>query len=216
MATRSRRPSGTETECKSGTMPPVNESPTCQTVTEAPDDATAHPVPPGPEGRAYWRSLDHLADTDEFRSFLHREFPAGASELLDSDERRHFLKIRGASMALAGLGLAGCRRWPQEEIVPFAHRPDNTTPGVPKTFASTLEIGGVGTPVLVKSYDGRPIKVDGNPDHPAGSRGVGRRVAQRGQSRRGLARVLFPDLLTNSLEPAATQLFRVERQGTDQ
>ncbi len=63
-------------------------------------------------GQAYWRSLDHLADTPEFRTFLHREFPAGASELLDSGDRRHFLKIMGASMALAGLGLTGCRRWP--------------------------------------------------------------------------------------------------------
>ena len=63
-------------------------------------------------GQAYWRSLDEVADTPEFRSFMHREFPSGASELLDGGDRRHFLRIMGASMALAGMGIGGCRRWP--------------------------------------------------------------------------------------------------------
>ena len=68
-------------------------------------------------GKAYWRSLEELADTPEFREALFREFPAGATEMLDSGERRHFLKIMGASMALAGISLSGCRRWPKEKIV---------------------------------------------------------------------------------------------------
>ena len=54
-----------------------------------------------PHGKAYWRSLDELADTPAFREFLHREFPAGAADLIDSDQRRQFLKIMGASLALA-------------------------------------------------------------------------------------------------------------------
>jgi MoCo/4Fe-4S cofactor protein with predicted Tat translocation signal len=118
--------------------------------------------------KGWWRSLDELQDTDEFCDFVNAEFPSQAPKLLSDVSRRNFLKVMGASMAL--MTLAGCR-WPEEEIVPFAHRPEDTTPGVPKTFASALEIGGVATPVLVKSFDGRPIKVDGNPDHPAGSRG---------------------------------------------
>jgi MoCo/4Fe-4S cofactor protein with predicted Tat translocation signal len=119
-------------------------------------------------GRTWWRSLDELEDSEEFRRFVDAEFPSQAPKLLSDVSRRNFLKVMGASMAI--MTLAGCR-WPEEEIVPFAHRPENSSPGVPKIFASTLEIGGIGTPVLVKSFDGRPIKVDGNGDHPAGSRG---------------------------------------------
>lgn len=118
-------------------------------------------------GREYWRSLDDFADTPQFREFMYREFPAGATELLNSDDRRHFLKIMGASMALAGFGLTGCRRWPEAKIMPYAHRPEGRTPGVPVHYASGMELGGVGYGLLVTSYDGRPIKVEGNPEHPA-------------------------------------------------
>ena len=119
-----------------------------------------------PPGKQLWRSLDEVADTPEFREFMHREFPAGASEMLDGADRRHFLKIMGASMALAGMGLTGCRRWPEEQIAPFAHRPAGRTPGMPRQFATALEMGGVTQGLLVTSYDGRPIKVEGNPEHP--------------------------------------------------
>ena len=121
-----------------------------------------------PTGQAYWRSLDHLADTPEFRRFMHREFPAGASELLDSADRRHFLKIMGASMALAGLGMAGCRRWPQEQIVPYANRPQGRDPGVPVQYATCMELGGAASGLLATAHDGRPTKIEGNGDHPAG------------------------------------------------
>jgi len=121
-----------------------------------------------PTGQAYWRSLDHLADTPEFRVFMHREFPAGASELLDSADRRHFLKIMGASMALAGLGMAGCRRWPQEQIVPYANRPAGRDPGVPVQYATCMELGGAARALLATSHDGRPTKIEGNDRHPAG------------------------------------------------
>jgi MoCo/4Fe-4S cofactor protein with predicted Tat translocation signal len=120
----------------------------------------------GQSGVNHWRSLEHLAETEEFREFLHREFPAGASEMLESTDRRQFLKVMGASMALAGLGIAGCRRWPEEKIVPHAHRPEHRDPGVPAAYASCMELGGVARGVLVKSFDGRPVKVEGNPDHP--------------------------------------------------
>ena len=122
-------------------------------------------------GKAYWRSLDELADTPRFREFLHREFPASATEMLNSTERRHFLKIMGASLALAGFGLPGCRRWPQEKIVPFAHRPPGRVPGAVEHFATSMEQAGSVQGLLVTSSDGRPIKIEGNPQHPM-SRGA--------------------------------------------
>jgi MoCo/4Fe-4S cofactor protein with predicted Tat translocation signal len=130
-------------------------------------------------GREYWRSLEEMADTPEFREFVYNEFPAGALDAIDSAGRRHFLKLMGASMALAGLGLAGCRRWPKEHIVPLANRPDDRIPGVAETYASTREFRGVGMGVLVVSSDGRPTKIEGNPLHPD-SRGATDAFTQAG------------------------------------
>ncbi len=113
--------------------------------------------------RHYWRSLDELADTPEFRSMVEREFPEQASELNDPVTRRHFLKLMGASLAFAGL--TSCR-WPKEKIAPYAHRPESRTPGVPEHYATAMEINGIASGLLVKSFDGRPIKIEGNPSHP--------------------------------------------------
>jgi molybdopterin-containing oxidoreductase family iron-sulfur binding subunit len=121
----------------------------------------------GKTGKQYWRSLNELADSPELREVVEREFPARASEWLSelgSASRRSFLKIMGASMALAGL--ASCRRWPVEELAPYAHRPANRMDGVPVHYATAYELGGVGVGVLATSFDGRPIKTDGNPSHP--------------------------------------------------
>jgi MoCo/4Fe-4S cofactor protein with predicted Tat translocation signal len=119
-----------------------------------------------PSGKQYWRSVEDFADAPEFREFMHREFPAGASDMLDSSDRRQFLKIMGASMALAGMGLAGCRRWPEEKIAPYAYRPPGHNPGSAEQFATCLELAGVASALLVTSYDYRPIKIEGNPEHP--------------------------------------------------
>lgn len=132
----------------------------------------ANAAPPAAKGKKYWRSLEDYADTPQFREMMHREFPAGASELLDSGDRRHFLKIMGASMAFAGVGLSGCRRWPEEQIRPYAHRPENRMPGVPVQYATAMELGGVTHGLLVTSYDGRPIKIEGNPEHPINQGGT--------------------------------------------
>ena len=113
-------------------------------------------------GQDYWRSLNELADTPDFQEFVRREFPNNADTLMGED-RRSFLKVMAASFALAGL--TSCR-WPEEKIVPYAHRPDNRTPGKPVYFATAMEKGGVATGLLVKSVDGRPVKVEGNPSHP--------------------------------------------------
>ncbi len=121
----------------------------------------------GPARRsAYWRSVDQLANTPEFQEYMHREFQPGASELT-GDDRRSFIKVMGASFALAGLAAAGCRRWPESKFAEYASRPANRTPGVPVSVATTFELGGMGFGVLATSYDGRPIKLDGNPVHPS-------------------------------------------------
>ncbi len=115
------------------------------------------------QGRTYWRSLAELADSEEYRRFLQTGFPDPTETPADAFTRRRFLQLMGASIALAGL--AGCR-WPQETILPFASRPDGYVPGVAKRYATCLELAGVAVPLLVTTVDGRPIKVEGNPDHP--------------------------------------------------
>src|SRR5438445_11203246 len=98
---------------------------------------TIPPACPEPEfGRKYWRSLDHLAETPEFKQWVEREFPAGASEWTDPVSRRHFVKIMSASFMLAGLGGAatGCRR-PEEKILPFSKMPENYIHGVAQYYA---------------------------------------------------------------------------------
>jgi MoCo/4Fe-4S cofactor protein with predicted Tat translocation signal len=114
-------------------------------------------------GRTYWRSLDELADTPEFRAMVEREFPARTWAKLGPSTRRQFLKLMGASLGLAGL--TSCR-WPKDNIVPYARRPENRTPGIPEQYATAMELGGFAQGLLVTSYDGRPIKIEGNPLHP--------------------------------------------------
>ena len=127
-------------------------------------------------GRRYWRSLDELSDTPEFKDWLHREFPQGANEFDDPVSRRHFVKIMSASFALAGLGLmsAGCRR-PEEELVPFSKAPENGyNYGTSQYFATAMPTRTGAIPLVVKSYDGRPTKIEGNALYPGGNGGTDR------------------------------------------
>ena len=119
------------------------------------------------QGQEYWRCLEELADSEEFHKLLKQEFPQQAAGLLDGVSRRDFLKLMGASLALAGL--SGCgRAAPQDEkIVPYVNQPEEIIPGRPLFFATAFPIGGVGTGVLVESHEGRPTKIEGNPNHPA-------------------------------------------------
>src|SRR5580698_10075940 len=116
----------------------------------------------GPE---YWRSLEELAGSQDFQDALHREFPKGASEWVDSVSRRGFLKVMGASLGLAGM--TGCVRLPIEPIVPYVRQPEEVIPGRPMFYASAVTLGGYASPVLVESHLGRPTKVEGNDLHPA-------------------------------------------------
>lgn len=111
----------------------------------------------------YWRSVDQLERTPEFEQFLHREFPQAASEFPEGVSRRRWLKLMSASLALGGA--AGCR-YDTGNIAPFVVRPPSTVPGVPKSYATNFELAGRAVHLLVSNMDGRPIKVEGNPEHP--------------------------------------------------
>jgi MoCo/4Fe-4S cofactor protein with predicted Tat translocation signal len=137
---------------------------------------TIPPTCPEPEsGRKYWRSLDELAATPEFRQWVEREFPEGAGEWTDPVSRRHFMKIMSASFLLGGLGLAasGCRR-PEEKILPFGKMPEYYVHGVPQYYATAMPARGSAVPVVVKSNDGRPTKIEGNSLHPDSNGGTDR------------------------------------------
>ena len=132
-------------------------------------------VPPALTGRRYWRSLDELGDTPEFKQWLEREFPEGASEFTDPVSRRHFVKIMSASFALAGLGVmgAGCRR-PEEKLEPFGQQPEGYVYGEPQYYATAMPTRTGAIPLVAKSYEGRPIKLEGNAKFPGSNGGTDR------------------------------------------
>ncbi len=116
-------------------------------------------------GKEYWRSLEELArDEDSFDEFFHQEFPQQAVALDKGVHRRDFMKLMGASVAMAGL--AACKQ-PAETIVPYVRQPENTIPGQPIFFATAMTLGGYASGVLAESHLGRPTKIEGNPDHPS-------------------------------------------------
>ena len=118
-------------------------------------------------GRAAWRGLEELGDTPEFRDFVEREFPAGASELLHTS-RRSFMAVMGASLALAGLAtVPGCRR-PDHKILTYSREvPEEIIPGKPLYYATSMPLPGGGAEgLLVETHEGRPTKIEGNPLHP--------------------------------------------------
>src|SRR5947209_3151430 len=130
-----------------------------------------HP-PEAKTGRRYWRSVGELSDTPEFREWLQREFPSGADQL-NGDEwsRRSFLKLMGASMALAGLGLTSCRR-PEAHLLPFSKSVEWSIPGKALYYATAMPRRNGALPLVVATVDGRPIKIEGNPHHPASGGGT--------------------------------------------
>jgi molybdopterin-containing oxidoreductase family iron-sulfur binding subunit len=120
----------------------------------------------GKTGRRFWKNLDELAETPAFHELMAEEFPrqAGAGEWVDAVSRRGFLKVMGASLALAGL--AGCTKQPDEPIFPYVKQPEDLVLGKPMYFASVHPFPTGAIPVLIKSDAFRPIKVEGNPEHP--------------------------------------------------
>src|SRR5262245_19469875 len=120
----------------------------------------------GASGSKFWRSLEEWTDTPEFRAFMEREFPQHVHELGDPIARRRFLSLMGASLALAGL--SGCNmRQSQERLIPYVRQPEQITPGKPLYFATAMPQPGGAIGLLVESHEGRPTKVEGNPQHPS-------------------------------------------------
>src|SRR5262245_60291301 len=114
----------------------------------------------GASGKVYWRSLEELAETQDFQEMLRREFPRQA--MRSSLSRREFIKLMGASLALAGL--SACASQPAEKIVPYVKKPEALVPGKPLFYATALTLNGYALGVLVESHEGRPTKIEGNPD----------------------------------------------------
>jgi len=115
----------------------------------------------------YWKSLGELAKNEEYEKFVEREFPENATELNDQVSRRSFLRVMGASIALAGF--AACRR-PVQKILPYSNKPEEVTPGNPLYYASAMPFQDALSGIVVKNHEGRPGKIEGNELHPA-SRG---------------------------------------------
>jgi MoCo/4Fe-4S cofactor protein with predicted Tat translocation signal len=116
-------------------------------------------------GKTYWRSLEELAGTKQFEEYVHREFAEGESEWDSEVSRRNFVKLMGASLALAGV--VGCMKQPVEQIVPYTNPPETQNAGnKPLFFATAFVMGGYAKGVLAEQHQGRPTKLEGNPDHP--------------------------------------------------
>src|SRR5271155_6011149 len=117
-------------------------------------------------GKQYWRSLEELAEDPKFTELLQREFPRQApSEWDEGVDRRDFLKLMAASLAFAGL--SGCGIPPRENVVPYVKQPEGLVLGKPLFFATVMPFGAAAIGVLVESHEGRPTKIEGNPDHPS-------------------------------------------------
>ncbi len=114
--------------------------------------------------KRYWRSVEEFVDTPAFQEFVRREYPLHAETWDDPIERRTLLKLMGASLALAGL--SGCVYQPPEKIVPYVRQPEGAIPGKPLFYATAATVSGIATPVLARSNEGRPTKIEGNADHP--------------------------------------------------
>jgi MoCo/4Fe-4S cofactor protein with predicted Tat translocation signal len=113
----------------------------------------------------YWRSLEELAQTEEFRAYVEDEFPNRTPDWNDAGSRRRFLTLMGASIAL--VGSSACTVQPKEGIVPYVRQPEEFVPGEPLYYATAMSVAGIATGLLVESNLGRPTKIEGNPQHPA-------------------------------------------------
>jgi MoCo/4Fe-4S cofactor protein with predicted Tat translocation signal len=115
-----------------------------------------------------WRSLAELEADPAFDQYLANQFPEQKELLKSPLSRRRFMQLMGASTAFAAA--TGCHRWERENVAPLSSRPEGYIPAVPQHYATAFEVGGLATSLLVTCYDGRPVKIEGNPDHPSGVR----------------------------------------------
>ncbi|WFU11287.1 Fe-S cluster-containing hydrogenase (plasmid) [Rhizobium sp. CB3090] len=118
----------------------------------------------GKAGRHFQSVLEELSETEAFKRFAREEFPALHSRPISLD-RRSLLKVMGASLALAGL--SACKGEADETAFPYVEAPEGVTVGVAKWYATSVTFAGYAQPVLGKTFTGRPVKLEGNPDHTA-------------------------------------------------
>src|SRR5260221_41434 len=119
----------------------------------------------GGDAPRFWRGLEELADTPEFRNHKENEFPHGANDPEAKLDRRDLMKVMAASAAFAGL--TGCTKLPTQSIVPYVRQPEQIIPGKALFYATAVTLGGVASGILVESNMAAPQKVEGNPDCPA-------------------------------------------------
>lgn len=132
-----------------------------------PENLTADAITAAEPNRPqYWRSLAEFRGGKDFEQYLDREFPVAASEFPEGVSRRRWMQLMGASLAL--VGAAGCR-YPEEEILPFVIRPEGRVPGETYSRATSFELAGRVYNLLITNFDGRPLKIEPNDQHPAGS-----------------------------------------------
>lgn len=117
------------------------------------------------KGKEYWRSVEEFVDAPEFEEFVKQEYPQHAEEWDNSLSRRNFIKVMGASLAFAGL--SGCVYQPPEKIVARVVPQEDILPGKPLYYATSMTLGARAVGLLAECYEGRPIKIEGNPEHPA-------------------------------------------------
>ncbi len=156
-------------------LPPANDSPSVDpTAKVAPDLATLRHRLASGTGRRFWRSLEDLAESDDFRRFVEAEFPAALE--LSETSRRNFLRLMAAPMMLGGL--AACGDMPDEKALPYINQPEILVPGKALYFATATLFEGYAQPVLAETHVGRPTKLEGNPDHPMAGAGTTDAFAQ--------------------------------------
>lgn len=147
-----------------------DSAPTTYSLSARPGlDAKSSDAASGPKAAKsapkYWRSLSELRGSEKFDPYLDREFPVAASEFPEGVSRRRWMQLMGASLAM--VGAAGCR-YPEEEILPFVIRPEGRVPGETYSRATNFELAGRVYNLLVSCFDGRPLKIEPNPEHPGG------------------------------------------------
>src|ERR1700744_1715176 len=111
---------------------------------------------------ALWSGVEEISNDPAFQAWVDAEYPAAAE--FAPTARRDFLRLMGASFALAGL--TGCEKSPFVAAIPYVYQPEAETPGLPRYYATAVTLGGYAQPVIATTYSGRPTKLDGNPDHP--------------------------------------------------
>jgi molybdopterin-containing oxidoreductase family iron-sulfur binding subunit len=132
-----------------------------------PNEMTHHE--PGAEDGRQWQPIQLMSEDEAFEAALRRDHPREAAAMqIAKVNRRSFLKIMGASLALTGFGAVGCvPRRTDEQIIPYVRQPEELIPGRPLYFASSMVLGGFATGILIETHEGRPTRVEGNPNHPA-------------------------------------------------